>query len=116
MEKRYDLYGNLDLPGRGSLGPVLSQSQPATVELWNRIDDLDDTLCRQVKIRTSSGGGFPPLSQEVQRFFGRFWPGLDRAVEDTLQQYYQGKGNSERILGEVDFGGPDAQCHRAHRV
>ena len=44
MEKRYDLYGNLDLPGRGSLGPVLSQSQPATVELWNRIDDLDDTL------------------------------------------------------------------------
>ena len=32
------------------MGPVLSQSQPATVELWHRIDDLDDTIRRQVRI------------------------------------------------------------------
>ena len=41
METRYDLYGELAPPEPGSLGPALSQEQPATEELWRCIDDLD---------------------------------------------------------------------------
>ena len=64
MEARYDLYGELAIPSPGSLGPALTQEQPATEELWRRIDDLDFHIRRQLARRTSKSGEQNPLGND----------------------------------------------------
>ena len=36
-------------------------------------------------------GGLPQLSNETAKFFDDLYPGLKKAVESTLYQYYQGQ-------------------------
>ena len=75
MEKRYDLYGDLELPARGTLGPALQERQLATEELWRRISDLDHQLRDQVRVRSQGNtGGLPQLSNETAKFFDDLYP------------------------------------------
>ena len=97
MEARYDLYGDLELPAPGTLGPALREDQPATREFWHRLGDLENKLTTQVQSRRQqSKGGLPPLAKETYDFFQKFWPTLRSAVNLTLNQFYRGEGDTQR--------------------